>query len=143
MQLILQRRHHAKVAASPRMAQKRSGLDFVLASSCLPSTVTTCADRKLSHAAPYFSIKRPSPPPSVRPVIPTVGQPPDVVASPKRCVASSRSRTSAPASARAARLPASTSTRFIPERSITKPSSHTPYPTRLWPPLRTASGKFL
>jgi hypothetical protein len=40
----------------------------------------------LSHAAPYFDINNPSPPPSVRPAIPTVGQPPDVVAEALRCV---------------------------------------------------------
>jgi len=89
------------------------------------------------------SIKRPSPPPSVRPAMPTVGHPPDVVASPKRRVAVSRSRTRAPASARATRLPVSTSTPFIAERSITTPPSHIPNPRRLWPPARTARDKCL
>src|SRR5207248_10817947 len=55
----------------PRIAQNKSGLDSWLAWSCLPSTVTTCAESRLSHAAPNFSIRRPSPPPSVKPAIPT------------------------------------------------------------------------
>src|SRR5271165_2587247 len=79
-----------KLPPPPRIAQKRSELDFGLASTCLLSTVTTCADSRLSHAAPYFSIKRPSPPPSVKPAIPTVGQPPEVVASLKCWVGTSR-----------------------------------------------------
>jgi hypothetical protein len=35
------------------------------------------------------------------------------------------------------------SIRLKDERSITKPPSHIPYPNRLWPPPRIASGKFL
>src|SRR6476660_3569889 len=51
------------------MAQKRSELELWLASTCRLSTVTTSADWTLSHAAPYFGIKVPIPPPSVRPPI--------------------------------------------------------------------------
>jgi len=61
------------------------------------------------------------------------------VASPNSCVADKNSPVVTPASAPAWHRSTSTQTRFIRDRSITRPPSQTPWPATLWPPLRTAT----
>ena len=61
------------------------------------------------------------------------------MASPNSCVADKNSPVVTPASAPAWHRSTSTQTRFIRDRSITRPPSQTPWPATLWPPLRTAT----
>jgi hypothetical protein len=105
-----------------------------------PSAVTTSAPIRLSQASPWVRISHPIPPPSVRPPTPVVEISPPVVARACAWVAASTSAHVAPPCARATRRVGSTSTRLIPERSITSPPSQTERPAALWPPPRTATG---
>src|SRR6266536_1926779 len=60
----------------PRSAQKRSALWFASQVSTCPSATTTWAESRLSQVRPNLRLRTPSPPPSVRPAIPTVAQEP-------------------------------------------------------------------
>ena len=79
------------------------------------------------------------PPPNVSPPTPVVEMKPLGVASPKACVAWSTSPQVQPPSTRTVRADGSTRIPFIPERSITRPSSQVPSPGPLCPPPRTAN----
>src|SRR5438874_7831876 len=79
------------------------------------------------------------PPPNVSPPTPVVEMKPLGVASPKACVAWSTSPQVQPPSTRAVRATGSTRIPFMPDRSITRPSSQAPRPGPLCPPPRTAN----
>src|SRR5215216_6755422 len=123
------------------MPQKRSSFSLSLAVTSLPSAVTTSTEVRLSHVNPYLGESQPYPPPSVKPPTPVVVTRPPGVASPKSWVSLSNSPHNAPALARALREVGSTRTPLRLERSISTPSSTTPFPATLCPPQRTASGR--
>src|SRR5436305_864267 len=60
----------------PRRAQYRSGYRLALHTTALPSARTTVASSRLSHVSPNFREAKPTPPPSARPPMPTVGHDP-------------------------------------------------------------------
>src|SRR5919199_3213199 len=60
----------------PRNAQNRSGCADKDAVRDRPSAVTTCAEISRSQVSPYLRDSTPSPPPRVRPAMPTDGQVP-------------------------------------------------------------------
>ena len=62
----------------------------MLAVSCCPSAVTTCADNRLSQVGPCLRAIHPRPPPSVSPARPVFETLPVGVARPNSCVARSR-----------------------------------------------------
>jgi hypothetical protein len=64
-----------------------------------------------------------------------------VVASPRACVAASKSASVQPPPARATRRATSTSTVFIGEQSMTRPPSQVALPAKPCPPPRTAIGR--
>ena len=130
-----------KLPPPPRRPQSRSGFSSSLARTTAPSAVTTSAASRLSHAGPWRRAIQPRPPPSVRPAMPVFETLPVGVARPIRCVAASISPSTTPGPARAIRCSGSTEIAFIPDRSITMPSSHTALPETLWPPPRTATGR--
>ncbi len=90
----------------PWLAQKRSPssppLDFVQCRS-VPSAVMTSIDSSRSQVSPYERPTTPCPPPSARPLIPTVGHEPAGIATP------------------AAASPAYTSTRRAPAPMVALP----------------------
>src|SRR5450432_1111561 len=60
----------------PRNAQKRSALERASQVSTRPSATTTWAERRLSHVRPNLRPSTPTPPPRVKPEMPTVGHEP-------------------------------------------------------------------
>ena len=88
---------------------------------------------------PYLRARKPIPPPSVMPPMPTEPVSPKPVARPCSPAAFVYSPAVSPVSAHAVRPSASMSSAFIADRSRTMPPSETPKPGPLWPPLRTAS----
>ena len=60
----------------PRNAQNRSGCADADTVRDMPSAVTTLADTNRSQVSPYLRDSTPSPPPRVRPAMPTDGQVP-------------------------------------------------------------------
>ena len=60
----------------PWQAQSRSLSASAEATSWRPSAVTRLTDFRLSAVRPYLRAKTPTPPPSVRPAMPTVGHEP-------------------------------------------------------------------
>ena len=74
-----------KLPPPPRSAQNSSGFSVALATTCLPSAVTTSADSRLSTVRPCLRDSQPKPPPSVSPATPVVELMPSGVASPKAC----------------------------------------------------------
>src|SRR5450756_2558775 len=66
----------------PRQAQYRSACSVGLAVSTLPFAVTISTDSRASQVRPYARAVTPTPPPSVRPEMPTVGQEPPGTARP-------------------------------------------------------------
>ncbi len=125
-----------KLPPPPRSPQKRSWFSFSLACTWLPSAVTTSAESRLSTVMPYLRLSQPKPPPSVRPATPVVELMPSGVARPCAWAAASKSPRVQPGSTLARRAAGSTWTRFIGDRSIISPPSHTALPAMLWPPPR-------
>src|SRR5450755_1873133 len=60
----------------PRCAQKRSASLFSLQRMVFPSTVTSSTAVTASQLMPYLRATTPTPPPRVKPVMPTVGHEP-------------------------------------------------------------------
>ena len=111
-----------KLPPPPRIAQNRSGC--VSSSTCRvsPSAVTISAASRSSIVRPYFRRRKPTPPPSVMPPIPTDPVSPKPTASPWAAAAVVNSPAVRPVSAHAVRLSTSTSMAFIADRSSTMPS---------------------
>src|SRR5215469_9232623 len=125
-----------KFPPPPRIAQNKSGFSLALATTNLPSASTRSAASRLSMVRPYFRVRCPSPPPSVKPPTPVVEIIPDGTANPNACVAWSTSPQVHPPPTRTVFVVGSTCTYLMRERSMTRPSSHTPKPPALWPPPR-------
>ena len=132
-----------KLPPPPRSPQNRSAFSASFAWTRQPSAVTTSAATRLSHARPCRRINQPMPPPRVKPPIPVDDTRPPVVASPYACVSWSTSAQTAPPPTVARRASGSTRTPFMGERSITSPPSQVEKPATLWPPPRTATGRWL
>ena len=128
-----------KFPPPPRSPQNSSGCSVALAVMISPLAVTTSTESRLSQAVPCLRASQPMPPPSVSPAMPVVATNPPVVASPNSCVSRSNSPQVTPGRARAVPASGSTRTPFIPDRSMTMPSSQTAFPATLWPPPRTAT----
>ena len=92
-------------------------------------------------ARPYLRTMKPMPPPVVSPPMPTEWVSPVESARPWACAGPARSPEVAPGWTRAIRASGSMLTRFMSERSTTMAPSITLRWARLWPPLRTASGR--
>ena len=67
----------------PRLAQYRLGLDVALAVRIAPSAVTIRSDSRLSLVSPNARDSTPTPPPRVRPAMPTVAHDPPGTARPR------------------------------------------------------------
>ena len=128
-----------KLPPPPRIAQNRSGWLSASTSRIRPSAVTTSAASRLSIVSPWSRLRKPVPPPSVMPPIPTDAASPNPVARPCAPTAFVYSPAVRPVCAQAVRPSASISSPRISRRSSTMPSSSTPCPAPLCPPLRTAS----
>jgi hypothetical protein len=76
-----------KLPPPPRIAQKRSGSEFSLAVTKLPSARTTSASIRLSIESPRVRVRFPTPPPSVSPPTPVVEMIPNGAVRPNACVA--------------------------------------------------------
>ena len=127
-----------KLPPPPRMAQNRSGCVSASTWRTSPSAVTTSAASRSSIVSPCLRTRKPTPPPSVIPPIPTDAASPNPVARPWAAAASVYSPAVSPVSAQAVRCPGSMLIPRMSERSRTMPSSQTPWPAALCPPLRTA-----
>ena len=125
-------------APAPRSAQNRSSSWCSSQRMTRPSARTTSAPISRSEVTPYFRPRIPSPPPSVRPAIPTEGQVPAGMARPCSCNASYTSPSDAPAPILA--TAPSTDTDRIGETSISRPPVEDP-PAKLCPPLRVACSR--
>ena len=125
-------------APAPRSAQNRSPSWCSSQRTTRPSARTTSAPIRRSEVTPYFRPRIPSPPPSVRPAIPTEGQVPAGMARPCSCNASYTSPSDAPAPILA--TAPSTDTDRIGETSISRPPVEDP-PAKLCPPLRVACSR--
>ena len=121
---------------APRRAQKRSGSRCSLASTMRPSARTTRAPSSWSAVRPCERPRMPSPPPSVRPAMPTSGPQPAAIVRP--CGRARRRRRRAVRRRRSWR-----------PRGRARPRSwgdvdHEPSvderPAKQWPPLRSAAG---
>ena len=82
-----ERGHHAEVAATPRIAQKRSAFSFGLAVTRRPVGEHDVGSSRLSIVRPSFRVRWPMPPPSVSPPTPVVEMMPLGVARPNAWVA--------------------------------------------------------
>jgi len=71
VQLVLEPRHDAKVAATAANPQNRSAFCCSLDSTFSPFAMTTSTDMRLSMVMPYLRVNHPKPPPTVRPAIPS------------------------------------------------------------------------
>ena len=128
-----------KLPPPPRIAQNRSGCSSASARTSRPSAVMTSAARRRSIVRPYLRTRKPIPPPSVSPPIPTDPVSPKPTAKPcsaNRVVTSPAVR---PAPVHAVRASWSISSSLSSVRSSTIPPSLTPWPAAPCPPLRTAS----
>ena len=105
---------------APRSAQKRSGSFAASHVTMRPSASTTVADRSESHVRPNRRPTTPWPPPSVSPLMPTVGHVPTGITAPVAATPAATSITFAPAPIVA--VPADVRTLAIGETSITIPS---------------------
>ena len=115
-----------KLPSPPRIAQKRSGSLSSLACTISPSAVTTSAASRLSIVSPFFRTRKPIPPASVIPPIPTEPVSPRPVARPRSPTALVYSPAVIPVSTQAVFASASMSRARMPERSITIPPSLVP-----------------
>src|SRR6516164_277636 len=129
----------AKLPPPPRSAQNKSSCSLLLATLAFPSAVTISNDRTLSQVRPYFLTSQPTPPPRASPPMPVLDITPAGTAKPKTWVSRSTSRSVAPPCTLAVWSFASTRMPFMPDRSITIPSSQSALPDTLWPPPRTAT----
>ena len=105
----------------PRQAQRRSGFVTGSAVTTRPSAVTIRTERMLSQVAPNARAANPTPPPSARPEIPTVGHDPVGTARPLAASAVIRSIASTPAPTVTERRSAATPIASIRRTSHTSP----------------------
>ena len=132
-----------KFPPPPRTAQNRSGCSVSLAISWRPSAVTISTAMSASIVRPCFRTSQPTPPPRVRPAMPTEPVSPKGVARPWAAAASVNSIAVRPGCAQAIRASGSMCRPRMSARSRTMPPSTVPWPARLWPPPRTASSSSL
>ncbi len=115
-----------KLPSPPRIAQNRSGSESSLASTTSPSAVTTSAASRSSIVSPFLRTRKPMPPARVMPPMPTEPLSPSPVTRPASPVALVNSPALMPVSTQAVFAPASMSSDFMAERSMTSPSSFVP-----------------
>ena len=123
-------------APAPRSAQNRSPWWCSSQRTIRPSASTTSAASSWSEVSPCRRPRIPSPPPRVRPAMPTVGpQPPAIV---RPCSASASYSGPSVAPAPTVTAPSATLTAFIGPTSRTRPGLEEP-PSKQWPPLRAVT----
>src|ERR1700690_125733 len=105
----------------PRQAQKRSLSWLASQSRIWPSAVTTCTDSMLSQVSPYARETTPTPPPSARPAIPTLGHDPPGTVTPWAASLAYRSMRKVPEPTVATPDPLSTPIEFMPVTSTISP----------------------
>ena len=94
----------------------------------IPSAVTMRAEIRLSEVVPQRRAAMPTPPPRVRPLIPTLGHEPPGTVRPRLASAAYMSISWTPAPIRAVRPRVLTDRWFSRERSTTRPLAIVEYP---------------
>lgn len=130
-----------KLPPPPRIAQNRSRWCSASTWRISPAAVTTSAASRLSTVSPYRRERKPIPPPSVSPPIPTEAVSPNPVTNPCSATAAVYSPAVSPVCAQAVCPSTSTVSWRSRVRSSTIPPSVTLWPAPLCPPPRTASSR--